>query len=216
MKGFLYIAYCSLALLLVACSTRSNGYGLLKFSGKKPERHTVRKREAPKHQDMAIASDSSVNHSSFDSVSLSDIFKVSLREDEMVDHQAAHHVRKTHQDMEYYATPAVIASTSRALGGKSELSEDWWATLAFVLLVASVIAIGALFFLALAPAIYNIVNALSLLSIIVGDILLSVSNKHVATGMNKRTFFNKAANIITKVVSIAFLALVLYYVISIL
>lgn len=88
--------------------------------------------------------------------------------------------------------------------------------MAFVLLVASVIAIGALFFLALAPAIYNIVNALSLLSIIVGDILLSVSNKHVATGMNKRTFFNKAANIITKVVSIAFLALVLYYVISIL
>ena len=112
--------------------------------------------------------------------------------------------------------PVSISSAQDIKKSRSEVSEDIWAALALVILIGAIVAFGILFLVPLSAYTYIIVNGVGLLGIVLGDIFVSISNKRASRGSGKRTFLNKAANLLRRIIAIAFLAYLLYYIISIL
>lgn len=209
---------CSLMILLAACSMRSNSYGILRFPKHKAvayAREKPRKIILPgKNKAEVVANNEHANASVSPAMTISSSAMIN---DEVSAHpKTVHHELKSSQVMKYDARPVSVSSGRDVTNTKNELSEDWWAVFAFVILIGAIVAYGILFLVALTPYVYTIMNGVGLLSIVVGDILLSVSNKRTARGRNKRTFFNKASNLLSRLIAIVFLAVLLYYVISLL
>lgn len=217
------IICCCVILLFSACSVRNNSYGVLRVSKHKSTTHSI-----AKHDKTMLSSENKNEISGNDmpasppsenvvpdiAIDNSSVFSKQSKSKSAV----VHRTRDVSGGMKYDGQQASALLRHDITATESKLSgnHDWWAIAAFIILVAAVVAYGILVLVPLTAYMHLIMNGVGLLCIVVGDTFLSISNKRVARGKTERTFMNKAAQLLSRIIAIVFLAVLLIIALSLL